>query len=215
MLESVSPCLTVTFRSDFKPVTLAGTTISVPAAMRVGSTMPGLAASSCCQREPRPRFSCATFQRESPRCIVTVCCEEVFANVDGCTIAAGAFGCEIAGSIAGAIWARETGGAIAASIFGLGTCGTDGAMREVDGGAGGAVRRAKGSSRRKGPGFGIVGATTVLGRAGTRFGCAGVKLGRGGVTFGNATEGSRWPKCARFEIAGAATAAGCAGTTFG
>src|SRR6266481_4642886 len=170
MLESVSPCLTVTFRSDFKPVTLAGTTISVPATMRVGSTMPGLAASSSCQREPRPKFSCASFQRESPRCIVTVWCEEVFANVDGDAIAVGAFGCGMAGPIAGATSARETGGAIAVSVFGLGTCGTDGAMREVDGGAGGAVRRVKGSSRRKGPGFGIVGATTAAGRAGTRFG---------------------------------------------
>src|SRR6266852_2344033 len=145
ILDSVSPGRTVTFRSDFKPTTLAGITISVPAAMQVGSTMEGLAVSSSCQREPRPRFSCASFQRESPRCIVTVCCEDVFANVDGCAIAAGAFGCETAGSIAGATSDRETGGAIAASTLGLGTCGTDGAMREVDGGAGGAVRRVKGS----------------------------------------------------------------------
>src|SRR5229473_6792356 len=84
ILESVSPRSTVTFRSDFKLETVAGSTISVPAAMCVGATMPGLAASSSCQREPRPRFCCATFQRESPGCRVTVCRGEgVFAAADG------------------------------------------------------------------------------------------------------------------------------------
>src|SRR5258708_39653888 len=100
MLESVSPCLTVTFRSDFKLATLAGTTISVPAAMRLGSTMPGLAASSSCQREPRPRFCCASFQRESPGWMMTVWAgEEALVTADG---GAAAFNFGADGAISGA-----------------------------------------------------------------------------------------------------------------
>ena len=71
-------------------------------------------------------------------------------------------------------------GAMAGAELG---CGAVGAIRETDGGAGGAKRRLKGSTRRRGAGLGIAGATTALGRAGTTAGCAGEKLGRGGSSF--------------------------------
>jgi hypothetical protein len=72
-------------------------------------------------------------------------------------------------------------GAMAGAELG---CGAVGAIRETDGGTGGAKRRVKGSTRRRGAGLGIAGATTALGRAGTTAGCAGEKLGRGGSSFG-------------------------------
>src|SRR6266404_3535698 len=133
MLESVSPCLTVAFRSDFKPVTLAGIMISVPAAMRVGSTMPGLAASSSCQREPRPRFCCASFQRESPGCMMTVWSgEEVFTEPGGGAMETVTLGFGKDGVIAGATMPGWTEGAMAGAVFG---CGAAGAIRETGGGA--------------------------------------------------------------------------------
>src|SRR5882757_6921446 len=89
--------------SDFKPVIWAGTMISVPAARRVGSTMLGLAASSSCQREPRPRFCCASFQRESPRSTVTVCTagEGAFAAAGGGAIVGATLGCGAVGATFG------------------------------------------------------------------------------------------------------------------
>ena len=208
--------------------------------MRVGSTMPGLVARNSCQREPRPRFCCASFHRESPGCTVTVCSEEeVFATADGGAIEAATLGL---GAIAGAMFgsagrgenlgASNFGGAILEERFGLaattgagrdtygraagaaGTganlgdsslgaaislegfgCGTAraGAGREADAcaaGATGARRRVKGSSRRKGAGLGIAGATTALGWAGPTFGCTGEKLGRGGSSFGTEIMGA-------------------------
>src|SRR5258706_15082164 len=103
ILESVSPRSTVTFRSDFKLETVAGSTISVPAAMCVGATMPGLAASSSCQREPRPRFCCASFQRESPGWTMTVCTagEGAFAAAGDGAIVAATLGCGAVGATFG------------------------------------------------------------------------------------------------------------------
>src|SRR3954470_22373595 len=84
IFESVSPFCTVTFTSAFSLLPLSGTTISVPAAIRVGSTRPGLAASNSGQREPRPRCSSASFHSESPGCIVTMRGQdEVFATTEG------------------------------------------------------------------------------------------------------------------------------------
>src|ERR1700731_3787970 len=87
---SVSPFWTATFASDLtycKDDVSVGTTMCVPAARRGGSTMLGLAASSSVQREPRPRFCCASFQRESPGCTMTECRgDEVFTTSDRCAI---------------------------------------------------------------------------------------------------------------------------------
>src|SRR6266849_6556629 len=186
ILDSVSPGRTVTFRSDFKPVILAGTTISVPATMRVGSTMPGLAARNSCQREPRPRFCCASFQRESPGCTMTVCSEEEdFATAAGGAIAGAAFGCA-GGAIAVAKFDFAVDAAIAGAAFG---CGAAGVIRSTEGGAAGAKRRVKGSRRRNGAGLAIAGATAASGRAGARFGCVGEKLGGGGASLGSEIEG--------------------------
>jgi len=44
----------------------------VPARIWLGSAMRGLAARSSGQRLPLPRFCCASFQSESPRCTLTV-----------------------------------------------------------------------------------------------------------------------------------------------
>src|SRR5713226_8178195 len=124
--------------------------ISVPAARCMGSTMPGLAARRSCQREPRPRFCCASFQRESPGWTMTVCSrEEVLATAAGGAIEAPRFDFGADGAVAGAM---------------LG-CGGAGAIREIEGGAGAAKRRVKGSMRRRGAGLGLgmAGATTVLG----------------------------------------------------
>src|SRR5258706_15863040 len=66
ILESVSPRSTVTFRSDFKLETVAGGAISLPAALWVGGTMAGLAASRSCQRGPRAGVCCAGFPRGPP-----------------------------------------------------------------------------------------------------------------------------------------------------
>ena len=54
-------------------------------------------------------------------------------------------------------WAEGT---MARAVFG---CGEDGAIRETEGGAGGAKRRVNGSRRRKGAGLEIAGATAELG----------------------------------------------------
>src|SRR6266849_1211108 len=159
ILDSVSPGRTVTFRSDFRPVSLAGTTISVPAAMRVGSPIPGLAASSSCQRKPCPRFSCAIFQRESPGRNVTVCSgEEAFATADGgATGTAGLdFGAD--GAIVGATVGGWAGSAIGGAAF---ACLAGGALRAAAGGAGGAKRGVKRSTRRRGAVLGIVGAAAA------------------------------------------------------
>src|SRR5712692_3812061 len=157
ILDSVSPGRTVTFRSDFKPVSLAGTTISVPAAMRVGSAMPGLAASRSGQREPRPRFCCATFQRESPGRRVTVCRGEgVFATAGGGAIEMAELDFAVDGAIAGAVPCGWAEGAIAGAAFG---CRAGGAIRAAAGGAGGAKRGLKGSTRRRGAGPEMAGAT--------------------------------------------------------
>src|SRR6266404_334723 len=160
ILESVSPRSTVTFRSDFKLETVAGSTISVPAAMCVGATMPGLAASSSCQREPRPRFCCASFQRESPGWTMTVCSgEAVLSRATGGAIEAAAFDFGADGAIAGAGVGGWAESATETGAFGRGA---EGAIRATDGGAGAAKRRVKGSMRRRGAGLalGVVGATT-------------------------------------------------------
>src|SRR5258706_1042865 len=160
ILESVSPRSTVTSRSDFKLETVAGSTISVPAAMCVGSTMQGLAASSSCQREPRPRFCCASFQRESPGWTMTVCGgEAVLSRATGGAIEAAAFDFGADGAIAGAAVGGWAEGATETAAFGRGA---EGAIRATDGGAGAAERRVKGSMRRRGAALalGIVGATT-------------------------------------------------------
>ena len=65
-------------------------------------------------------------------------------------------------------------GATAGAMLG---CDADGAIRATDGGADGAARRVKGSTRCRGAGLGIAGATTALGRAGTTLGCAAEKSG--------------------------------------
>src|SRR5260370_26556468 len=182
ILDGVSPWRAVTFRSDCKRVSLEGTTISVRAAMRVGSAMPGLAASSSGQREPRPRFCCATFQRESPGCRVTVCRGEgVFVTAGGVAIemAGRVFGAD--GAITGAVACGWAEGAIGGAAFG---CRAGGAIRAAAGGEGGAKRGVKGSTRRRGAVPGIAGATTALRRAGATFGCTGENLGRGGATSG-------------------------------
>src|SRR5580704_15937934 len=49
-----------------------GSTSSAPARIWLGLAMLGLTARSSGQRLPRPRFCCASFQRESPRCTLTV-----------------------------------------------------------------------------------------------------------------------------------------------
>src|SRR5271165_2313918 len=46
----------------------AGSRSSAPARIWLGLAMLGLTARSSGQRLPRPRFCCASFQRESPRC---------------------------------------------------------------------------------------------------------------------------------------------------
>src|SRR5882757_4191180 len=195
--------------SDFKPVIWAGTMISVPAARRVGSTMLGLAASSSCQREPRPRFCCASFQRESPCSTVAVwtASEGAFPAAGGgpivrATVGGGAvgatfggakFGCaasganlrdaKLGGAILEEVWGKRLGCESIKTGAGRDTdgcaVGAAGATRVSDDGAAGAERRVKGSTRRKGSGLAMDGAGTECGRAGARLGRTGEKLGCG------------------------------------
>ena len=79
------------------------------------------------------------------------------------------FGCRTSGAGAG----RETNGRAVGAL---------GAMRATEGAAG-AERRAKGSTRCKGVGLEIAGATIALGWDDAIFGCVDEKLGRGGAGF--------------------------------
>src|SRR5260370_19720244 len=146
----------------------------VAGSRRFGSTL-GLAASSSCQRVPLPRVCCASFQRESPGWTITVFSGEVaFAAGDGGAMDVTAFDLGADGAIAAALLGRDAGGA----------------MREIEGGADGAARRVKGSTRRRGAELAIAGATTALGRAGTTFGGAGEEGGRGAASFGTEMTGA-------------------------
>src|SRR5258708_40348350 len=65
----VSSFSTAIFVSDLRACNVEvslGTTSLVPAARCVGPTMPGLAATSSCQRDPRPSVCGANFQSASP-----------------------------------------------------------------------------------------------------------------------------------------------------
>src|ERR1700686_1076008 len=166
---SVSPFWTATFVSDLtccKVDVSVGTTMCVPEARRVGSTTEGLAARSSGQREPRPRFCCASFQRESPGCTVTMCRgDNGFTVADGRAIS-GAVAVDAAGTGAN-LGDTNFGAAISAGRFVRGAAGAGagratncrapgapGAMRATEG-AVGVERRAKGSTRCNGAGLEI------------------------------------------------------------
>src|SRR5258707_76881 len=174
--------------------------ISVPAARRVGLTMLGLTASSSCQREPRPRFCSASFQRESPGNTVTVWTadEGTFAAAGGRAIVGATLGCGAVGATFGGakfgcaasganLRAAKLGGAILEEVLGkrLGcgstktgvgrdtagcAAGAAGATRGSDDGAAGAERRVKGATRRKGSGLAMDGGGTACRRDGARVG---------------------------------------------
>src|SRR5256885_16448257 len=94
-----------------------GTTILVPVSSRAGFRMLGLAASSSSHREPRPKVRCASFQRESPRCTVTICDgKEGWAIAgSGTTVDGPMFGCA----------AGETGTIGAGTTFGSAATGAN------------------------------------------------------------------------------------------
>ena len=77
----------------------AGNTSRAPICIRFGSAIHGFAAASSGHRLPLPRFSCATFHRESPRFTLSVFSETtgpagtIGVDSDGRTAAAGAEGC--------------------------------------------------------------------------------------------------------------------------
>src|SRR5580692_11091587 len=81
-VQSVSPLRTLILASTLvlEPRVSTGDTAGLgrltrtPARLWLGSTMLGLTATSSGQRLPRPRFCCASFQSESPRRTLTVCC---------------------------------------------------------------------------------------------------------------------------------------------
>ena len=182
--------------------------------------MLGLAASSSCQREPRPRFCSASFQRESPGSTVTVwtASEGAFAAAGGGAIVGATRGCGAVGATFGGakfgcaasganLRAAKLGGAILEEVWGkrLGcesiktgagrdtdgcVAGADGATRVSDDGSAGAERRVKGSTRRKGSGLAMDGAGTESGRDGARLGRTGEKLGCGRATLGSETTGA-------------------------
>src|ERR1700730_17742414 len=188
---TLSPFWAATLASDFtccKVDVSVGTTICVPAARRVGSTTDGLAASSSGQREPRPRFCCASFQRESPGCTVTMCRgDNGFTTVDGGPIsgptAVGASGTgadlgdtNFGAAISAGRFVRGVAGAGAGRASSCRAAGAPGAMRAVEGTAG-AERRAKGSTRCDGAELEIAGATTTLAWVAATFGRPAEKLG--------------------------------------
>jgi hypothetical protein len=86
--------------------------------------------------------------------------EEVLATVEGGAMEAATLDFGAVGAIDGAAMRGWAEGSLAGAVFG---CGADDAIRETDGGAGGAKRRVNGSRRRTGAGLEIAGANTALG----------------------------------------------------
>src|SRR5580692_665786 len=70
----VAAVVSLALRVGWRVATTTGRLSWAPARIWLGSVMPGLTARSSVQRSPRPRFCCASFQRESPCCTVTVFC---------------------------------------------------------------------------------------------------------------------------------------------
>jgi len=92
--------------------------------------------------------------------MMTVCSgEEVFATAEDGAIEGATLDLGEEEAIAGATVVGWNEGAIGAVLG----CGVDGAIREIEGGAGGAKRRVNGSRRRRGAGVEMAGATTELG----------------------------------------------------
>jgi len=164
----------MTFTSDFKPVIWAGTTISVPAARRVGSTMLGLAQAVHASASLARGFCSASFQRESPGSTVTVriAGEGAFAAAGGGAIVEATVGCGAVGATFGGakfgcaasganLRDAKLGGAILEAMLGKRfgcestktgagrdtdgcAAGAAGATRVSDDGAAGAERRVRG-----------------------------------------------------------------------
>src|SRR5580693_8930643 len=95
----VGAALFPSWRAGFEvAATAEGRGSCAPAPIWLGLTMLGLAASSAGQRLPWPRFSSASFQRESPLSTLTVFCVAVVAGrtagcaFNGRTVEAGAAG---------------------------------------------------------------------------------------------------------------------------
>ena len=140
--HKVSPLCTVMVWLTLAPAffvdtrTLAGTgrLSSAPARIWFGSAIQRFAARSSGQRFPRPRFSCANFQRESPRCTLTVLCSAmavagngrcgcigriVATGATGCAGLAKTVGCNGLAEIAGCVgWTKVLGGADKEKTFG-------------------------------------------------------------------------------------------------
>jgi len=82
IFHNVSPLRTLIFSAVLETEERVGMLICAPAAIRCGFSIPGFTASSSRHREPLPKFCCASFQSESPRCTVT----EWRIGLDGCDI---------------------------------------------------------------------------------------------------------------------------------
>src|SRR5579859_1389197 len=122
--HKVSPLCTVIVGFTLPLAFLAGTEVAAatgslsfaPTRIWLGSAIHRLAARSSGQRPPRPKICCANFQRESPRCTLTVfCAAYVVAGSEGpgcsgSTVSTGEAGC--------AGWREMSGGADRENAFG-------------------------------------------------------------------------------------------------
>src|SRR5579859_2539575 len=122
--HKVSPLCTViagftlplAFLVETEVAAATGSLSCAPTRIWLGSAIHRLAARSSGQRPPRPKICCANFQRESPRCTLTVfCAAYVVADSEshGCcgpTVSTGAAGC--------GGWTKMSGGADRGNVFG-------------------------------------------------------------------------------------------------